>query len=54
MNNQKTQKDSSSKDGNKTANTNVKTGVSGTISVASILAAASAGLLASKKKKEDE
>ncbi|WP_073997567.1 G5 domain-containing protein [Anaerococcus urinomassiliensis] len=54
LNNQKTQKDSSSKDGNKTANTNVKTGVSGTISVASILAAASAGLLASKKKKEDE
>ena len=54
LNNQKTQKDSSSKDGDKTANKNVKTGVSGTISVASILAAASAGLFASKKKKEDE
>ena len=54
LNNQKIQKDSSSKDGNKTANTNVKTGVSGAFSVASILAAASAGLFASKKKKEDE
>ena len=49
LNNQQTQKDSSSKAGK-----NVKTGITGSFSIASILAAASAGLLASKKKKEDE
>ena len=49
MNNQQTQKDSSSKAGK-----NVKTGITGSFSIASILAAASAGLLATKKKKEDE
>ena len=36
---------------NKGASNNVQTGVSGAISVASILAAASAGLYASRKKK---
>ena len=49
LNNQQTQKDSSSKAGK-----NVKTGITGSFSIASILAAASAGLFATKKKKEDE
>ena len=39
---------------NKGASNNVQTGVSGTISVASILAAASAGLYATRKKEDEE
>ena len=39
---------------NKGSSNNVKTGVSGAISVASILAAASAGLYASRKKEDEE
>ena len=43
-----------SRSANKNANDNVKTGVSGMISVAAILAAASAGLYASKKEDEEQ